>query len=67
MIDDEEIINSINLRNENNIVIKKDKENIKFLDCEEIIKNYLNRCLIKFNKIEIKKTNEGLSNFIYFV
>lgn len=69
MFENEMQANKQNSELNDNIILKRNEEGnlIKALDCEEIIKNYLNKNSIKFNNLKITKTNEGLSNYIYYV
>lgn len=64
-----EILSKVNSEETNeNIILKRDEEGklIK-IDCEEIVKRYLNKNSINYSNINIKKTNEGLSNYIFYV
>ena len=57
-----------NLDTNENIILKTDKEGkIITLDCEDIVKSYLKKKSINYSNVNVKKTNEGLSNYIYYV
>jgi len=64
---DSRIIHLSNEKNENVLSLNDEIEIAKITNCEEIVKRYLNKISKIFYKLEIKKTNEGLSNFIYFI
>jgi thiamine kinase-like enzyme len=80
---DNHIITKKSTESNKNIILKTDENlNIKTINCEEIIKNFLKNISLDFNKnirgihdkenendlrIVIKKTNEGLSNDIFFI
>lgn len=63
-----EILDKVNSETNGNVILKRGEDgSLKTLDCAAIIKNFLTKNSISHSEVEIKKTNEGLSNYIYYV